>query len=156
MAILQLTRFNDGPELPSKVAGMFGSLILPSGREIYTVEPPWVGNKPFVSCIPDGVYKLRKRRSKVVSDTTAGKFKEGWQVIAVPNRTYIMIHPGNWPHNFKGCIGPGLTYDLIPDAQGTYRLGVGRSMDAFEVFMAELEGEGEHEIQIMPQLREYP
>lgn len=157
MAVLQLTRFNDGPELPSKVAGMFGTLVLPSGRTIYTCEPPWVGNAPFKSCIPDGVYTLKKRRSKVVEKTTNGKYLEGWEVTAVPGRTFIMIHPGNWPHNFQGCIGPGLTYDLIPDAQGTYRIGVGRSMDAFEILMGELDnGETSHEIHIMPRLREYP
>lgn len=156
MAILRLTRFNDGPELPSKVAGMFGTLILPSDRELYTCEPPWVGNAPFKSCIPDGVYLLKKRLSQVVEDTTAGKYREGWEVTAVPGRTFIMFHPGNWPHNFKGCIGPGLSYGLIPDAQGTYRLGVGSSMDAFEILMAELEGEDEHELHIMPRLREYP
>lgn len=156
MAHLQLTRFNDGPDLPSKVAGMFGTLSLPSGKSIFTVERAWVGNKPYVSCIPDGVYTLRKRRSNVVEDTTGGKYLEGWELTDVTGRTYIMIHPGNWPHNFEGCIGPGLTYGLVMDAQGTYRLGVGRSMDAFEILMDELDGEEEHTLEIIPKLREYP
>ncbi len=156
MATIPLTRFNHGPELPSTVAGTFGKLILPSGRELFTVEPPWVGNKPSVSCIPDGVYTLRKRKSGIVSRTTGGEFTEGWEVTAVPGRTYIMIHPANWPHDLEGCIGPGINYGLMADSMGTHRIAVTSSLAAFRILMAELEGEETHELHILPYLVSYP
>ena len=151
MATLRLTRFNYGPELPSPVGGTFGNIELPSGRKLYTVEPPWVGNKQSVSCIPDGVYKLHMRDSGVVSRSSGGEFKAGWEVTAVPNRTFIMLHPGNWPHNFEGCIGVGLSYLLLSG-----RLGVSSSRDAFRILMSELPVDEEHEIDIRPTLIEYP
>lgn len=156
MADLRMSRFNYGPDLPSKVAGTFSRLILPSSRQLFTVERSWLGNKPFVSCIPPGVYTLRKRFSRVVKDTTNGEFTRGWEVTNVPGRSYIMWHPANWPHNLEGCIGPGLDYGLLADAQGTYRLAVKSSLDAFRVFMGELEGEDEHRLIIMPYTEEYP
>jgi len=158
MAILQLIRFNDGPDLPSPVAGMFGTLTLPSGRNLYTCERPWVGNKTSVSCIPDGVYKLKKRKSNVVSRTTGGDYTEGWEVTAVPGRTFIMLHPGNWPDDLEGCIAPGLSYGLLRHrTHGDLRLAVGSSRDAFDILMGELDnGEEEHELHILPQFREYP
>jgi len=151
MATLRLTRFNYGPELPSPVGGTFGTIELPSGRKLYTVEPPWVGNKQSVSCIPDGVYKLRLRDSGVVNRSSGGEFKAGWEIVAVPNRTFIMLHPGNWPHNFEGCIGFGLSYLLLSG-----RLGVSASRDAFRLLMNELPVDEEHSIDIRPTLIEYP
>ena len=151
MAVLRLTRFNYGPELPSPAGGTFGTVELPSGRKLYTVEPPWVGNKQSVSCIPEGVYKLQLRDSGVVNRSSGGEFKAGWEIVAVPNRTFIMLHPGNWPHNFEGCIGVGLSYSLLSG-----RLGVSASRDAFRLLMNELPVDEEHSIDIRPTLIEYP
>lgn len=156
MANLSLFRFNRGPDLPSKVAGTFGRWVLPSGRELFSVERAWVGNKPFHSCIPDGVYTLRKRVSDVVRRSSGGLFTEGWEVTDVPGRTFIMIHPGNWPHDFEGCLGTGTVYGLFADGFGTVRLGVGHSLAAFKILMAELEGEDSHSLTILPDLIEYP
>jgi hypothetical protein len=133
------------------VGGTFGTIELPSGRKLYTVEPPWVGNKQSVSCIPEGVYKLRLRDSGVVNRSSGGEFKAGWEIVDVPNRTFIMLHPGNWPHNFEGCIGCGLSYLLLSG-----RLGVSSSRDAFRILMSELPVDEEHEIDIRPTLIEYP
>lgn len=149
---LYLHRFNHGPEdINSPVTGTFGKLRLPDGKTLYTVERPWKGNKPSESCIPDGVYTLRKRRSGVVERSSKGKYLEGWEVCDVPGRTYIMNHPANWPTDVEGCIGYGKTYGLIDG-----RLAVGHSQDAFDLFMQALEGEEEHILHIMPYLVEYP
>jgi hypothetical protein len=156
VAILRVTRFNYGPELPSSVAGTFGTMELPSGHKLYSVEPPWVGNKQSVSCIPEGIYKLRYRNSGVVSRSTSGEFTGGWEITDVPNRTFIMIHPGNWPQDFKGCVGPGITYHLLKDRTGTLRLGVTSSRDAFRVMMSELPVNEDHEIHIVPHLISHP
>jgi len=151
MATLRLTRFNYGPELPSPVGGTFGTIELPSGRKLYTVEPPWVRNKQSVSCIPEGVYKLRMRDSGVVSRSSGGEFKSGWEITEVPNRTFIMLHPGNWPDNFEGCIGFGLKYGMLGD-----KLAVFNSRDAFRMMMSEFPKDECHEVHILPYLVEYP
>ena len=65
----------------------------------YTIELPWLENKPQVSCIPEGKYELKKRYSQ----------HHGWhlQVMKVKNRDLILIHPANDAvKELKGCIAP--------------------------------------------------
>lgn len=133
------------------LTGTFGKLHLPDGSFVYTCERPWVGNKPFKSCIPPGVYTLRKRRSGVVEDTTDGEYLEGWEVTDVHGRTYIMIHPANWPYQLAGCIAPGLGFGMLRDA-----LAVTSSRDAFDKVMAQLEGRDEWTLEIQDPFVEYP
>lgn len=151
MALLTIRRFNYGPNLPSPAAGTFGESILPSGRKLYSVERPWLGNQNNVSCIPEGVYRLGWRRSEVVERSTNGEFLEGWEVQGVPGRSLIMLHPGNWPHNFEGCIGHGTRYGMLSD-----KLAVLNSLAAFRLLMAEFPKDEDHEIHILPYLVEYP
>ena len=84
-----------------------GRLELPGGETFYTLERPWKGNRTNVSCIPEGVYDVDMRASGVVSRTSGGEYNRGWEVTDVPERTYIMFHPGNYAHNTEGCILPG-------------------------------------------------
>ena len=53
-----------------------------------TLELPWLDNKRQVSCIPDWEYELVKH----VSPTWGNCLK----VMDVPNRSDILIHPGNY------------------------------------------------------------
>ena len=65
----------------------------------YTIELPWRNNMPNRSCIPEGTYVLKKRYSK--------KFRWHLEVIDVPGRSYILIHPANdAQRELKGCIAP--------------------------------------------------
>ena len=140
-----LERFAYAPD------GTFGRLMLPNGQRFFTVERPWLSNKPFESCIPDGIYTLEKRRSGVVERSTEGNYVTGWEVTHVPGRTYIMIHPGNWPENFQGCIGVGLNYEVIDGVNG-----VTQSRLAFAQVMAALDGRASWRLEIRPFLMEYP
>lgn len=140
-----LERFAYAPD------GTFGRLILPTGKSFFTVERPWLGNRAGESCIPDGIYELRKRRSPVVERTSGGDYLEGWEVTHVPGRTFIMIHPGNWPSNFKGCIGVGTQYQMLEG-----RNGVTQSRLAFAQVMAALDGRETWRLEIRPFLMEYP
>ncbi len=81
--------------------GANGVLLL-EGREICkTIELPWRQNTPRRSCIPEGQYTLQKRYSF--------KFKWHFIVLAVPNRSAILIHPANNAAlELKGCIAPVL------------------------------------------------
>lgn len=140
-----LERFAYSPD------GTFGRLTLPNGQRFFTVERPWLSNKPFESCIPDGIYTLEKRPSPVVQRTSGGHYVEGWEVTHVPGRTFIMLHPGNWPTDFEGCIGVGTEYKII-DGQN----GVSQSRLAFAQMMGALDGRASWRLEIRPFLMEYP
>lgn len=144
---LTLTRFAYTPQ------GTFGSIILPGGRKLYTVERPWFSNQQSTSCIPEGVYTLEKRYSPVVQRTSRGKYSDGWEVTNVPRRTYIMWHPGNTMEDLEGCVAPGLDLGYIG------RLwAVTSSQIAFDYFMTALADAG-HErytLDIRPFRADYP
>ncbi|MFV5685797.1 DUF5675 family protein [Flavobacterium sp. GB2R13] len=62
-----------------------------------TIELPWRENEKRVSCIPEGYYLLRKRYSR--------KFQWHIEVVAVKNRSSILLHPANNAmKELKGCI----------------------------------------------------
>ena len=56
-----------------------------NGKEICkTIELPWKNNQKRISCIPEGIYKIRKRFSL--------KFKWHNEIMNVKNRDYILFH----------------------------------------------------------------
>ena len=64
-----------------------------------TIELPWKENEKRVSCISEGEYFLRKRYSR----------KFGWhlELVAVKNRSLILVHPANNAlQELNGCIAP--------------------------------------------------
>lgn len=119
--------------------GTFGVLRFPTGESFSTVERPWLNNRRGESCIPEGDYPLVMRSSPVVNRITAGRYPEGWEVTEVEDRDYIMFHPGNWPHDFKGCIGVGKGMALLTPRNGEKQLAVRDSQEAFDEFMALME-----------------
>lgn len=65
----------------------------------YTIELPWKRNERRISCIPEGNYFIRKRYS--------AKYQWLLELVDVPNRTYILIHPANNAQKeLRGCIAP--------------------------------------------------
>jgi hypothetical protein len=148
--IIVLERFAYSPD------GTFGKIVMPDGSDFYTVELPWKGNKRGESCIPEGIYTLGLRYSPVVKSSSGEEFNEGWEVQDVPDRDYIMIHPGNWPFNFKGCIGLGYEYKPIMDRSNTYRNAVTQSRAAFREFMGMMESSSTWDLEIIPKMIQYP
>ena len=64
-----------------------------------TIELPWCDNQKRVSCIPEGKYLLKKRYSQ--------KFHWHLELVAVENRSFILIHPANNAlRELNGCIAP--------------------------------------------------
>jgi hypothetical protein len=61
-----------------------------------TLELPWKENAKRISCIPVGEYKVVKRWSD--------KYKRHFHVLDVPNRSYILLHSGNYNIHTLGCI----------------------------------------------------
>lgn len=114
--------------------GVFGKLFVPGKEEdfeafeCFTVERPWLGNKPFESCIPIGEYSI-----------VLGRFNRGgypaYEVTDVPGRSLIKIHRGNTMNDLLGCIAPGLALGCI---NGVW--AVTNSREAFSSFMEAMDG----------------
>ena len=76
-----------------------GKILHQDRLMMYSIELPWKNNHTRVSCIPEGKYELVKRWSP--------KFNRHLQIMNVPGREYILIHPANEAlHELKGCIAP--------------------------------------------------
>lgn len=113
MKTLILTRFGSTP------FGTFGTLITPFGNSPFaTLEPQWRKNKKGVSCIPEGLYKLALRDSPIVKRTSRGRYSQGFEVTGVPDRSLIMLHPGNWQEDSNGCILIGKGYGAPSNKTG--------------------------------------
>lgn len=78
---------------------VMGRLIF-GGRSVWTIERPWLLNKPWESCIPDGEYSMNSYSSETYPNV--------WQIANVPGRTHILIHAANYADQLAGCIAPGL------------------------------------------------
>lgn len=130
--------------------GTFGTMTVGS-YSCYIVERPWAANKPRESCIPEGIYPLRMRESPVVQRTTQGRFRQGWEVCNVPNRTFIMLHPGNTMDDLQGCLAPGKDIGLVKG-----KWAVTSSQIAFAELMAELEKQNDWDLHIYQMRADYP
>jgi len=72
-----------------------GTLKMPSGNTLFTIEPPWRNNSMNVSCIPKGVYLCtRSRYNRGGYDTFE---------VHVDDRTHIKFHIGNDLKDTQGC-----------------------------------------------------
>ena len=75
-----------------------------------TLELPYNHNVKFISRIPQGEYEVEKR----ISD----RLNEHFHVLDVDNRTFIMIHAGNYYTDIRGCILVGKTLkDINSDGE---------------------------------------
>ncbi|WP_417857590.1 DUF5675 family protein [Xanthomarina gelatinilytica] len=82
-----------------KRGGTNGTLTLNGHFVCFTIELPWKENRQNSSCIPEGNYELRSR--------TSAKFHNHLEILDVPNRSYILIHPANNAiTQLRGCIAP--------------------------------------------------
>jgi len=79
--------------------GTFGRLNL-GEFTLYTVERPWLDNRPSISCIPEGTYRCEPRRYNRGGYDTV-------EVLGVPGRSHILFHRGNTMHDVEGCIALG-------------------------------------------------
>jgi hypothetical protein len=79
--------------------GTNGKILIGDQLLAFSIELPWKDNCARVSCIPEGEYELSKRYSL--------HFAWHLQVMNVPGRTNILIHPANNAMlELKGCIAP--------------------------------------------------
>jgi len=99
--MITLERFAYTPQ------GTFGRLTF-DDFSCYTVERPWDGNKPYVSCIPEGEYVLERYNSPKFGKVYA---VNGGTVSVTEDinhsRSAILIHAANVASDLEGCIGLG-------------------------------------------------
>ena len=83
--------------------GFLSRVSIDNEHICFLLENPWYDNAPNISCIPAGIrYKCRKYYHE----------RRGWvlRILNVPERTEIMVHPGNTLKDTLGCPLPGLEY----------------------------------------------
>lgn len=87
----------------SSLFSTFGVIL--SGNRVlcHTLELPWRHNAQEISCIPAGDYPV------VLSNSN--RFGPVFRLKDVPGREGILIHVGNYLHETRGCILPGLDCD---------------------------------------------
>ena len=73
--------------------------------ECLTLELPWKHNQRMISCIPKGDYEVVPRVSQ--------KFSRHLHITNVPNRDWILIHPGNFYTDILGCILVGSKFSDV-------------------------------------------
>lgn len=84
-----------------------GYFLTACGFKCCTIELPWLNNQKFISCIPEGLYKI-------VVHQPNKKYKHGYiQLLNVTNRSGILIHIANYVRQILGCIAPGKTFKDI-------------------------------------------
>ena len=118
----------------------FGVLLLRKQIFCYTLELAWNENIQNHSSIPCGLYPFVRR------DSWRGSQKYGhtYQVMDVPGRTDILIHPANWSHELLGCFATGQTIAKMRGERAIINSG-----GTFRALMKALAGVNETTIQIM-------
>jgi len=106
-------------------SGTLGKLTI-DDWSCYTIERPWKNNAPNVSCIPEGTYACQS--------FSGSRFQNVIQVMDVPDRTFILIHVANFPHDVEGCIGVGDRFvsDSLEPAVYNSKKTLANLMNAFE------------------------
>lgn len=114
--------------------GTVGKLFV-DRLKLFTGELPWRDNQPSISCIPTGIYECVYNWSP--------RFKGfSYEVLDVPNRTGIRIHPANffgdksmgYKSQVEGCISLGMRMGFI-DGQRAVHLSQ-KAVQIFEDYMA--------------------
>jgi hypothetical protein len=132
---IRITRYN------STTNGVQSHITLPSGRELHGLEPPWHGNLPNISCIPDNNYVLLPWLSPRYGKCFAFA---GGTVTTVPedvphsaSRFLCLMHSANYARQLKGCLAPGTDKDDAGDKQ-TGGPAVWNSKKALQIIMEEI------------------
>jgi len=136
-----LKRFGSTP------MGTFGKLSF-YGKELVTVERPWLANTRFVSCVPLGHYQLLWRETttpvpNICEGCTWYLYSDdvGFQEEAGDKKRYnCCFHIGNTANDVSGCIAVGMDFGFPRD-----QWGVVSSRNAMEVLYSAI---GPHDTEL--------
>lgn len=94
---------------PSDAKQTLGEMVIEkAGKPVFrckTLELAWKNNAQQVSCIPAGTYQVVKRHSP--------KYGYHFHIQNVPNRSWILIHHGNYHTDILGCVLVGQSHTDI-------------------------------------------
>lgn len=129
---------------PSTEHGTFGAWCDAEGYPLMSsLERPWLDNIPFKSCIPAGKYQCVRVSTGLKAVHKAG-YEETFEVMDVPGRDLIRVHPANWYDELEGCLSTGTRFGYIHG-----RPAVKSSVAAFKEWMQMLEAETRFELEII-------
>lgn len=113
-----------------------GKIVFPDGTTMDSLELPWLNNEVRVSCIPFGLYEVKKRHSHLITRLTRNMhtpYTEGYEVMNVENRSNILFHQANRVSELLGCIAMGTAAfeNGVPVVWSSYK--------AFHTFMTKMD-----------------
>ena len=103
--------------ISNNAEGTFGVLIDDTVPFAVTLEPPWRGNLPDVSCIRAGKYLC----ASLMSD----RYGKTFEVVSVKGRTDILFHRGNVLDDTNGCILIGKTFGSLEGRSAILNSAIG-------------------------------
>ena len=118
--------------------GVFGTMTAGT-LVLFTVERQWEDNAVGKSCTPAGTYKLAPHHSPHLNIDT-------YEILGVPGRSEVLIHPANTEEDLLGCIGVGLSLGVIEVATDlesgakVKKLAVTQAKAAFAKFIVAVGG----------------
>ena len=96
--------------------GTVGWLMMNYVPVCFVMELPWRDNQANVSCIPAGRYQV-----SYLPRSASGKYRDVYHVQDVPDRSGILIHPGNFAGDKQmgyqtdswGCLLPATRLGVL-------------------------------------------
>lgn len=89
-------------------SGIFGNFHLETGEFFcVTLEHAYLSHSNWIAKVPPGVYTCKRRMSPHFG-------YEVFEVMDVPNCSYIEIHVGNFLQDSEGCILVGESVSSLP------------------------------------------
>lgn len=95
-----------------------------------TVEQSWAGNRPFESCVPEGVYRLlpvtspRWGRTYALVNEQNRVFAAHSDIERDGDRYACLLHAANRASELQGCIAPGEMEGVIGGEWAVLRSGI--------------------------------
>ena len=121
----------------SEEHGTLGSMLINGELFCTTLEEDDKDNEQWISCIPTGIYKCKRIKSRSFGDV--------FEVMNVPSRDDILIHKGNTDDNTTGCILVGQYPGKFADG----RRATLNSGKTFKRFMERMIGLNEFDLLII-------
>ena len=114
--------------------GSFGVWLWNGETFCVTLELPYRQNRKNVSCIPAGTYQCVLTPSPLVERITKGKWKQAYEITGIPNRSRVLVHPGNLVEDTEGCVLAASSYGKLKGERAV--LNSGATFDSFMTFAA--------------------
>lgn len=121
----------------------FGVFTYNNSPICLSIENTWKQNRPYVSCVPPGLYTCNRLNTSKARGPTFRLDMSLMNSLTGIKRTACDMHPGNTYTDTEGCLLPVMYFTMI---HGMY--GGAQSVKAFNLLMGVLGGEESIELEI--------